>query len=91
MSSALTSIRKRYPELEITLRSVTDLQVPTEVTRGHLDMVILSTFGASPPLPEHGLRQWVLSRDSLRLCAPAKHALSALPRAARSSSSATSR
>ena len=78
MSTALTSIRKRYPRLEITLRSVTDLHGAEEVRRGQLDMVILSTFGASPPLPETGLRHWVLSRDPLLLCAPTKHPLAAL-------------
>jgi len=78
MSTALTSIRKRYPRLEITLRSVTDLRGAEEVKRGHLDLVILSAFGASPPLPETGLRQWVLSRDHLRLVTPAKHEFAAL-------------
>lgn len=78
MSTALTSIRQRYPRLEITLRSVTDLHGAEEVKHGHLDMVILSTFGASPPLPEAGLRQWVLSRDPLRVCAPATHPLAEL-------------
>ena len=78
MSTALTSIRKRYPRLEVTLRSVTDLHGAEQVRRGQLDMVILSTFGASPPLPETGLRQWVLSRDPLLLCAPAKHELAGL-------------
>ena len=78
MSTALTSIRKRYPELEITLRSVTDLHGAEEVTRGHLDMVMVSAYGASPPLPEPGLRQWILSRDPLRVCTPAKHELATL-------------
>jgi len=78
MSTALTTIRKRYPELEITLRSVTDLHGADQVKRGHLDMVIVSTFGASPPLPEVGLRQWVLSRDPLRVAVPVKHRLAKL-------------
>jgi len=78
MSTALTLIRKRYPELEITLRSVTDLHGAEQVVRGHLDMVILSAYGASPPLPESGLRQWILSRDPLRVCTPAKHELATL-------------
>ena len=79
MSTALTSIRKRYPRAGDHARARSPTSAGAEeVKRGHLDMVILSTFGASPPLPESGLRQWVLSRDPLRLCAPAKHELAAL-------------
>jgi molybdate transport repressor ModE-like protein len=73
MSTALTKVRQRYPRLEVSLVAITDQQGADEVKRGRLDVVILSTFGAGPPLPEAGLRQWILGCDRLSLCVPVKH------------------
>jgi len=78
MSTALTNVRQRYPRLEIALVSVSDQQGAEEVKRWRLDVVILSTFGATPPLPQVGLRQWILGCDRLRLCTPLQHPLASL-------------
>lgn len=78
MSTALTSVRQRYPRLEIALVAVSDQQGAEELKRGRLDVVILSTFGATPPLPEVGLRQWILGCDPLSLCTPVRHELAEL-------------
>lgn len=75
MSSALTSIRQRYPKLVITLAATTDLRGPEEVRHGRLDMVMLSRFGTVLGPTEPGLREWVLGRDPLRLCVPEDHPL----------------
>lgn len=75
MSSALTQVRERFPQLEIRLSSVTDETGADEVRRGRLDMVIASRFGAASGDGPAGLREWVLSHDALRLCVPAGHRL----------------
>lgn len=75
MSGALTSVRARYPLLEITLAATTDADGADEVRRGNLDIVILSRFGATPGQAGPGLRQWVLGHDALRLCVPRGHRL----------------
>jgi DNA-binding transcriptional LysR family regulator len=78
MSTALTKVRQRYPRLEVSLVAISDQQGAEEVKRGRLDVVILSTFGAIPPLPEAGLRQWILGCDRLSLCTPLQHPLADL-------------
>jgi DNA-binding transcriptional LysR family regulator len=75
ISSALTSVRRRYPKLMIILAATTDLRGPEEVRRGDLDMVMLSRFGVFPGWCGPGLREWVLGRDPLRLCVPDGHRL----------------
>jgi DNA-binding transcriptional LysR family regulator len=76
MSTALTRIRQRYPQLELTLAAVTDDQASEEIRRGHLDAAIVSRFASRPPEPEPGLKEWTLGSDTLSLCVPADHSLS---------------
>jgi DNA-binding transcriptional LysR family regulator len=75
MSTALTEVRRRFPKMEIRLVATTDEIGANEVLRGHLDMVILSRFGAARPRSMPGVREWVLGHDALRLCVPADHRL----------------
>lgn len=75
MSTALTEVRHRYPNLEIRLVATTDETGVDEVQRGNLDMVLLSRVGASPSPASLGLREWILGQDALRLCVPADHRL----------------
>lgn len=75
MSTALTEVRHRFPELEIQLVATTNEAGADEVLRDHLDMVILSRFGAASPRPVPGLRQWTLGHDTLHLYVPGGHRL----------------
>lgn len=75
MSDALTDVRRRFPKMEIRLVATTDEAGPGEVLRGHLDMVIVSRFGATLGRPVVGLREWALGHDALRLCVPIDHRL----------------
>jgi molybdate transport repressor ModE-like protein len=75
MSSALTEARRRYPGLEIVLTAIRDESGAELVRRGQLDMVIVSRFGSVQAPGSTGLREWVLGRDRLRLCVPARHRL----------------
>jgi DNA-binding transcriptional LysR family regulator len=75
MSSALTSIRKRYPGLLITLASTTDRRGVDELRHGRIDMAMLSRFGVTAGKAGTGIREWVLGRDELKLCVPRGHEL----------------
>ena len=75
MSSALTKIRERYPQLELTVAAVTDARGAEDIRRGRLDIAILSRFATDPPPPEVGVREWVLGSDALELCTPKDHPL----------------
>lgn len=75
MRGALSAARKKYPDLEIRLASITDESGADEVRRGRLDMVILSRFGPEDADSLVGLHQWDLGQDALRLCVPADHRL----------------
>ena len=77
MSSALTGVRRRHPDLELTLVATTDEGAADEVRHGRLDMAMVSQFGTTPTPAALGLRQWVLSQDPLRLCVAEDHPLAA--------------
>ncbi|MCW2757504.1 MAG: Transcriptional regulator, LysR family [Nocardioidaceae bacterium] len=79
MSSALTQIRLKYPQLELTLAAVRDDQGADDVRHGRLDVAIQSSFGSRPPVEELGLKQWVLGSDELVLAVPATHPLAERP------------
>jgi DNA-binding transcriptional LysR family regulator len=76
MSRALTSVRQRFPDLEIRLAATSDEAGADEVRRGVFDMVILSRFRALRAPAGLGLRSWTLGSDPLRLCLPPDHRLS---------------
>ena len=75
MSRALTEVRRRFPDLEIRLAPVTDESGPDAVRRDQVDMVIISRYGKATGPAGHGLREWVLGSDPLRLCVPPDHRL----------------
>ncbi len=75
MSSALTSVRLRHPQLVVTLGSTTSVLGPEALRHGRFDVVLLSRYGVAPGTAELGLKQWVLGHDALRLCVPAGHRL----------------
>lgn len=75
MSSALTRVRSRYPQLVVTLSSTTSVAGPEALRHGRFDMVMLSRYGVAPGVAETGLKEWVLGHDALRLCVPAGHRL----------------
>ncbi|UQX86948.1 LysR family transcriptional regulator [Jatrophihabitans telluris] len=78
MSKALTEVRRRFPRIEIRLVATTDSTGAGEVSRGMLDMAIISRFGVARGRHTEGLREWVLSHDPLRLCVPSSHPLADL-------------
>ena len=75
MSRALTEVRRRFPDLEISLAPVTDETGADAVRRDQVDMAIISRYGKAAAPVGHGLREWVLGRDPLRLCVPPDHRL----------------
>jgi DNA-binding transcriptional LysR family regulator len=75
MSSALTGVRRRHPGLQVTLAATPDGTGADEVRRGHLDLVIMSRFGADAGAAGPGRHQVVVGRDPLRLCVPDHHRL----------------
>lgn len=75
MSSALSTVRARYPRLVITLGSTTTVPGSDALRHGRFDIVMGSRYGMTPGEPEVGLRQWVLGHDPLRLCVPHDHRL----------------
>ncbi|WP_329063410.1 LysR family transcriptional regulator substrate-binding protein [Amycolatopsis sp. NBC_01480] len=75
MSSAPTGVRRRHPGVQVTLAATHDGTGADEVRRGHLDLVIMSRFGADAGTAETGLHQVAVGRDPLRLCVPDHHRL----------------
>ena len=75
MSRALTEVRRRFPDLEISLAPVTDETGADAVRRDQVDMVIISRYGKATGPVGNGLREWVLGSDPLRLCVPPDHRL----------------
>ncbi|MDX6338256.1 MAG: hypothetical protein QOG05_5596 [Streptosporangiaceae bacterium] len=75
MSHALMEVRRQFPKVEIQLIASTDETSADAILRDHLDMAIVSRFGAPQPRPRPGLREWDLGHDTLRLCVPAGHRL----------------
>ena len=75
MSTALTEVRRRFPDMEIRLAAVSDEEGPEAVHRDQLDMAIVSRYGNARETATTGLREWTLGHDPLRLCVPPAHPL----------------
>ena len=75
MSTALTQVRHRYPQLELALAAVTESECADDLRHGRLDVAIVSRFARMTPPPDPGLREWILGSDPLMLCTPADHRL----------------
>lgn len=75
MGPALTGVRQRYPQLDITLATASERTVSADVRHGRLDVAIVSQFGSTPAAEVVGEHRWVLGHDALRLCVPANHSL----------------
>jgi DNA-binding transcriptional LysR family regulator len=79
MSSALTEVRRRFPDMELRLTATSDEDGPDAVHRDQLDLAIVSRYGDARETARSGLREWVLGRDPLRLCVHPDHPLGASP------------
>ncbi len=75
MSTALTRVRQRYPQLELTLAAVTGDQCADDLRHGRLDVAIMSRFSNTTPPSDPGLREWILGSDRLVVCTPTDHKL----------------
>jgi DNA-binding transcriptional LysR family regulator len=75
MGPALTGVRQKYPQLDITLATASERTVSADVRHGRLDVAIVSQFGAKPAAEVVGEHRWVLGHDALRLCVPVNHPL----------------
>ena len=75
MGPALTGVRQKYPQLDITLATASERTASADVRQGRLDVAIVSQFGSTPAAEVVGEHRWVLGHDLLRLCVPANHQL----------------
>src|SRR5882757_6917443 len=67
ISGVLAEVRKRHPQLRITLTATADSAVADEVRHGRLDIAFLSRYGPVRGPVDPCLREYVLGRDRLRL------------------------
>ena len=75
MVRALREVRQRHPALEIQLVHILGDHAPEDIREERLDVAIVSRFGPWPVGTSEGLKEWLLSRDQLRLYVAADHAL----------------
>jgi DNA-binding transcriptional LysR family regulator len=75
MVRALREVRQRHPSLEIQLVHILGDQAPEDIREERLDVAIVSRFGPWSEATSEGLKEWLLSRDQLRLYVAADHSL----------------
>ena len=63
MGPALTGVRQRYPQLDITLATASERTVSADVRHGRVDLAIVSQFGTKPAAEVVGEHRWVLGHD----------------------------
>lgn len=73
MSRALTTLRRKYPELQVRLLAAPDEDAADDVASGRLDVAITSRYGSARP--RAGLVEWEVGHDELRLCVSRDHRL----------------